>query len=87
MFGSQYFVLCSRDSHFSEVVVAFLSNFTSWHLLLLPSGVRYFMRGVDKEGHVANYVETEQILFYRNYKASFIQVVTLYHTNYCVCSV
>ena len=26
------------------------------------AGTRYFRRGVDREGHVANFVETEQIL-------------------------
>ena len=33
------------------------------------------MRGVDQDGHVANYIETEQIIFYRQYKASFVQVI------------
>lgn len=32
------------------------------------------MRGVDQEGQVANYVETEQIIEYLGDKASFIQV-------------
>jgi phosphatidylinositol 4-phosphatase len=27
------------------------------------AGTRYFRRGIDHEGHVANYVETEQVLF------------------------
>ena len=27
------------------------------------AGTRYFRRGIDHEGHVANFVETEQILF------------------------
>lgn len=42
------------------------------------TGVRYFMRGVDENGHVANYVETEQIIFHRQYKASFVQVCMLW---------
>ena len=37
-------------------------------------GVRYFMRGVDSDGHVANYIETEQIIMYHEHKASFVQV-------------
>lgn len=41
-------------------------------------GVRYFMRGVNNEGHVANFVETEQIIFLKQCKASIVQV--------CVCS-
>ena len=38
------------------------------------AGVRYYMRGVDTEGHVANYVETEQILEHEGNRASFVQV-------------
>ena len=37
-------------------------------------GVRYFIRGVDDDGHVANYVETEQMMIYQGYRASFVQV-------------
>ena len=48
------------------------------------AGVRYFMRGVDKDGHVANYVETEQIIFYKQYKTSFVQV-RLSITVVCIC--
>ncbi len=32
------------------------------------------MRGVDDEGHVANYIETEQLVLYHGHKASFVQV-------------
>lgn len=46
---------------------AFLPNF-----FLL--GTRYKRRGVDADGHVANYVETEQILVYHHYVLSFLQV-------------
>lgn len=35
------------------------------------------MRGVDQEGQVANYVETEQIIEYQGDKCSFIQVTSL----------
>ena len=38
------------------------------------AGVRYYMRGLDNEGHAANYVETEQILEYDGCKGSFVQV-------------
>lgn len=38
------------------------------------AGTRYKRRGVDFEGHVANYVETEQILVYHHYALSFLQV-------------
>lgn len=33
-----------------------------------------FNTGIDSEGHAANFVETEQIVQYNNYKASFVQV-------------
>ena len=38
------------------------------------AGTRYKRRGVDVDGHVANYVETEQILLYHHYALSFLQV-------------
>jgi len=38
------------------------------------AGTRYKRRGVDTDGHVANYVETEQILVYHHYVLSFLQV-------------
>uniref|UniRef100_A0A8C4XBY5 Phosphatidylinositol-3-phosphatase SAC1 n=1 Tax=Erpetoichthys calabaricus TaxID=27687 RepID=A0A8C4XBY5_ERPCA len=37
------------------------------------AGVRYYVRGIDSEGHAANYVETEQIVQYSGGKASFVQ--------------
>lgn len=36
------------------------------------SGTRYFRRGCDLEGNAANYVETEQILYDKDKKSSFI---------------
>ena len=36
------------------------------------SGTRYNARGLDDDGNVANYVETEQILCYRSYIYSFV---------------
>jgi len=38
------------------------------------AGTRYNARGLDDEGNVANYVETEQILSYRNQIYSFVQI-------------
>jgi hypothetical protein len=38
------------------------------------SGTRYNARGLDDEGNVANFVETEQVLCYRNHVFSFVQV-------------
>ncbi|XP_038154593.1 phosphatidylinositol-3-phosphatase SAC1-B-like [Cyprinodon tularosa] len=37
------------------------------------AGVRYYVRGIDSEGHAANFVETEQIVQYNSFKASFVQ--------------
>nr|A1L244.1 RecName: Full=Phosphatidylinositol-3-phosphatase SAC1-B; AltName: Full=Phosphatidylinositol-4-phosphate phosphatase; AltName: Full=Suppressor of actin mutations 1-like protein B [Danio rerio]AAI29345.1 Zgc:158642 [Danio rerio]AAI65691.1 Zgc:158642 protein [Danio rerio] len=48
-----------------------------WNLISRRScfraGVRYYVRGIDSEGHAANFVETEQIIQYNGAKASFIQ--------------
>ena len=41
------------------------------------AGVRYYTRGVDSNGSVANFVETEQIVFYSGYTTSFVQVCTV----------
>ena len=38
------------------------------------AGTRYKRRGVDEEGKVANYVETEQIVLYHSYALSFVQI-------------
>ena len=38
------------------------------------AGVRYYKRGIDSMGNVANYVETEQIVFYAGKSVSFVQV-------------
>nr|AAI39690.1 Si:ch211-222e23.8 protein [Danio rerio] len=37
------------------------------------AGVRYYVRGIDSEGHAANFVETEQIVQFNNARASFVQ--------------
>ena len=41
---------------------------------MIFSGTRYKRRGVDTDGHVANYVESEQILLYHHYALSYLQV-------------
>lgn len=38
------------------------------------AGTRYKRRGIDDEGYVANYVETEQILSLRQHQISFTQI-------------
>lgn len=37
------------------------------------AGARFFMRGADEHGHVANFVETEQIVEYQGNTSSFVQ--------------
>ena len=37
------------------------------------SNVRFFARGADTKGHVANFVETEQLVEYADTVASFVQ--------------
>ncbi|KAK2166809.1 hypothetical protein LSH36_35g08022 [Paralvinella palmiformis] len=37
------------------------------------AGTRYYVRGLDSEGHAANFVETEQIVEYDGYRSSFVQ--------------
>lgn len=38
------------------------------------AGTRLFTRGVDVEGNVANFVETEQIIEFEGYQSSFVQI-------------
>ncbi|KAH1005438.1 hypothetical protein HUJ04_006428 [Dendroctonus ponderosae] len=38
------------------------------------AGTRYKRRGVDEDGEVANYVETEQIIMYQSHEVAFLQV-------------
>lgn len=38
------------------------------------AGTRFNVRGLNDEGHVANFVETEQILYTENNVTSFVQV-------------
>lgn len=37
------------------------------------AGMRYLKRGVDEQGKVANYVETEQMIVFRGHMISFVQ--------------
>lgn len=38
------------------------------------AGTRYLARGLDDEGSVANFVETELIMIYRDVLYSFVQI-------------
>ncbi|KAI5711555.1 phosphatidylinositide phosphatase SAC1 isoform X1 [Diaphorina citri] len=49
------------------------------------AGTRLFTRGVDAEGNVANFVETEQIIEFEGYQSSFVQIrgsIPLYWQQY-----
>ncbi|CAH1364059.1 hypothetical protein MTP99_000411 [Tenebrio molitor] len=41
---------------------------------VVRAGTRLFRRGIDKDGNVANFVETEQIIEYQGDRASFVQI-------------
>ena len=45
------------------------------------AGVRYYRRGIDSAGNVANFIETEQMVFCSSSAASFVQV----SCNSCFC--
>jgi hypothetical protein len=38
----------------------------------LNAGTRFYVRGADNEGNVANFVETEQIVSYNDYTCSYV---------------
>lgn len=50
----------------------------SWHIIsrrsVYRAGTRLYKRGIDRDGNVANFVETEQIVDYQGDRASFVQI-------------
>lgn len=50
----------------------------SWSIIsrrsIYRSGCRLFKRGIDKQGNVANFVETEQLVEYQGDRSSFVQI-------------
>lgn len=44
----------------------------------MRAGVRFYRRGLDAEGNAANFVETEQILQYKDSRCAFVQVTEPY---------
>jgi hypothetical protein len=38
------------------------------------AGTRFIARGINSDAYVANFVETEQIMIYENYIASYVQI-------------
>ncbi|KAK6633158.1 hypothetical protein RUM43_012902 [Polyplax serrata] len=81
----------SHYEEFSKYCLSLLQGFISinhctvngnsfkWTLIsrrsILRAGARLFTRGVDIQGNVANFVETEQIVEYNYCKGSFVQVI------------
>lgn len=67
MLGFVSINLCSINGcYFSWCIVSRRSVFRA--------GTRLFRRGIDRDGNVANFVETEQIVEYEGDRASFVQI-------------
>lgn len=66
----QGFVQCEQCVIEGECFTLALVSRRSRH----RAGTRYKRRGIDEEGHCANYVETEQILSLRQHQISFTQI-------------
>ncbi|PIK51196.1 putative phosphatidylinositide phosphatase SAC1-A [Apostichopus japonicus] len=63
---------------FVSVLPGFLNNKRFDYILIsrrscFRAGTRFYMRGLDSEGHAANFVETEQIVQYEGKRASYVQ--------------
>lgn len=43
---------------------------------LKRSGMRFLVRGIDKNGHVANFAETEQIVIYKKPNTDVVDVIS-----------
>ncbi|CRL04071.1 CLUMA_CG017184, isoform A [Clunio marinus] len=58
--------------------VSINGHYFSWILISRRStkraGTRLFCRGIDNQGNVSNFVETEQIIEYNGEKVSFVQI-------------
>lgn len=54
------------------------NNLLNFYLIsrrsVFHAGTRYLTRGIEDDGHVANFVETEQIIKYANHLMSFVQI-------------
>lgn len=63
---------------FVEISQSKINNKTfTWGLITRRSrhrpGTRYFSRGIDENGHVSNFVETEQFVIYEDSQLSYVQ--------------
>jgi hypothetical protein len=61
---SFYLILISRRSRERAGMPRFFSFVIhlKYQLIVVVTGLRYQRRGINEQGHVANFVETEQIL-------------------------
>ena len=50
----------------------------------LNAGTRFNVRGTDDKGNAANFVETEQILAYLDFRCSYVQVKILVIFNHSI---
>ena len=77
-FDFQNFVLPVIHGYLSIVRAVINSCHFKWCLISRRSihraGTRFYRRGVDRDGNVANFVETEQIIEYQDDTASFVQI-------------
>lgn len=53
-----------------EKLQYYLINRRSWR----KGGTRYNARGLDDRGNVANFVETEQLVYYKGFACSHVQI-------------
>ncbi len=72
---------CSLNEGFVADMQLVESKLPTFYSLIIVSrrsrfrtGTRYKRRGVDPDGNVANYVETEQLVLYHTYALSFVQL-------------
>ncbi len=72
---------CSLNEGFVADMQLVESKLPTFYSLIIVSrrsrfrtGTRYKRRGVDSDGNVANYVETEQLVLYHTYALSFVQL-------------
>ena len=61
------------------VTPSLINNKSFEHILIsrrciYRAGTRFWVRGIDSEGQVANFVETEQIIQFENTRCSYVQV-------------
>lgn len=61
------------------ITPSLINNRSFDHILIsrrcvLRVGTRFWVRGIDTEGQVANFVETEQIVEYEKVRCSYVQV-------------